>query len=279
MAAKPGSAPWRPISTTSRWRCRTWDGRIFIVGYSSGGYGALAAVRELHTNPRYQGIALTGAACMAGPFNFAETMRGLLAAEATYARPDIQVQLLQAYHDCYPEAGLFSPEQALHPRLLDPGPEGFDQGDIRQWLEQACPPDLLCRKIRFRLTGCQEGALSARSVLSPGWVETQLLSQAWPDTPVGRILKENDLVGGWHPKVPILLASSPTAECVPAGNTRALMEAWTRAGAEVPMEFYPLNLFGVGVDHMTGAPLALAKAFRWIGTLKGPTFPALRSHL
>lgn len=258
---------------------RPWDGRVFIVGYSSGGYGAMAAVKEWHTNPRYAWIPLAGAACMAGPFHFAESTRALLAGDAPYHRPDIQVLLLHAYHDLYPDGGVFSPDRTLHPRLLETRPHGIDRGNVQEWLQDCGDPVLFGQRIRFRLTGAADGRTAAREVLNPHWVETQLLSPHWPDTPAGRILKENDLVGGWQPKVPMLLATSPTDECVPARNTYAIMEDWTRAGCTAPVAFYPLTLFGTGVDHTSGAALALEKAFRWLGNLrKGGSLP-LRSRL
>jgi dipeptide/tripeptide permease/poly(3-hydroxybutyrate) depolymerase len=257
---------------------RRWDGRIFIVGYSSGGYGAMAAVRELHTNPSYAWIPLAGAACMAGPFHFAESTRALLADATPYHRPDIQVLLLHAYHDLYPEQDVFSPGQVLHAGLLESRTGGFDQGNVHDWLRSACSTALLCQKIKFRLTGTIHGRIPARGVMNPDWVRTQLLSPAWPDTPAGRILMENDLVGGWQPKVPMLLATSPTDECVPASNTYDIMEDWAQAGC-TRVEFYPLTLLGVGVDHSTGAALALAKAFSWLRTIEGPRSVPLRSRL
>ena len=53
-----------------------WDGRLFIAGYSAGGYAALAAVREAQRNPAYAHIKVTAAACMGGPFHFHEAIRG-----------------------------------------------------------------------------------------------------------------------------------------------------------------------------------------------------------
>jgi hypothetical protein len=216
---------------------------------------------------------------MAGPFHFAESTRALLADAAPYHRPDIQALLLHAYHDLYPEGDVFSPAESLHPRLQETRADGPDRGNIQDWLRSACSTDLLCRKIKFRLTGAVNGRTPALEVMNLRWVESQLLSPAWPDTPAGRILMENDLVGGWHPKVPMLLATSPTDECVPASNTYAIMEAWAQAGCTAPVAFHPLTLFGAGVDHATGAALALEKAFRWLRTIQGTGPAPLRSRL
>ena len=252
-----------------------WDGRVFLVGYSAGGYGAMAAVKERHTNPRYADLPLTGAACMAGPFQFSESVRAFLAGASPYHRPDIQLFLLKAYDDLYPDTGLFSPARALNPKLLEPRTDGVDQGELQQWLCGTCSGSLICQKVRFRLTGSPDALTPARMVMNPDWLESQLLSEAWPETEVGRILRENDLVGGWAPRVPMLLATSPTDEIVPPSNTHAIMAAWAEAGCTAPVSLYPLTLFGAGTDHVSGAPLALEKAFFWFGALGRP----LRSRL
>lgn len=41
-----------------------WDGEIYLVGYSEGGYITMAAVKELSTNPAYADIKVTGAAAI-----------------------------------------------------------------------------------------------------------------------------------------------------------------------------------------------------------------------
>jgi hypothetical protein len=243
-----------------------WDGRIFLLGYSSGGYGAMAAVKEWQTNARYAGLELTAAACMGGPFNFAEATRALLSDAAPYQRPEIQAYLLRAYHDQYPEAGVFAPAQALHPRLLEVKPDGFDQGNLPSWLEGADSGERVCQKIRTRLTGAPHTPISAQAIMNPEWLATQFLTPEWPDTDVGRILSENDLVEGWHPRVPMLLAASPEDECVQASNTFALMKAWALRGCSSKVAFHPLTVCGRPLDHATGGPLALEKAFRWFAS-------------
>ena len=243
-----------------------WDGRLFLLGYSSGGYGALAAVRELQSNPRYQRLCLTAAACMGGPFHFSASTRAFLTGTVPYHRPDIQAFLLCAYHDLYPEGDLFAPVRALNPELLKTKAEGPDQGALLNWLEGQCSSELICARIKTRLTGAAHLPVSAASIMNPEWLADQFLCPAWPDTDVGRILMDNDLVGGWHPGAPMLLATSPEDECVPASNTYALMQAWSQRGCTAKVEFYPLTLLGRPLDHATGGMLAVEKAFRWFAS-------------
>ena len=240
-----------------------WDGRVFILGYSSGGYGGMAAVKEIHTNPRYADIPLTAAACMAGPFQFSESIRSYHRDGIQHLRPDIQAFILNAYNDLYPETGAFAPAQAFNPRLLEFKAEGLDQGNIHEWINGAYDEGHICRKIKLRLTGNGSPLPTAKATMNPEWVNAQLLSAAWPETEVGRILKENDLVGGWCPRVPMFLATSPTDECVSPNNTYAIMKDWAQQGCASEVKFCSLTLLGIGLDHLTGGALALHRAVCW----------------
>ena len=188
-----------------------WDGRLFIAGYSAGGFAAMAAVKELHTNPRYRETPLTAAACMAAPFQLSETVRANLREGAHYPRPDIYASLFRAYHDLYPRAGIFSPEHAHDSH----------------------------------------------------WVHAEFHSPAWPNTEAGRAMRENDLVGGWHPRFPILLAASPQDELVPWKNTQAILASWRQLGCSAPVDLIPLTILGRGLPHHPAGILALHKAFLW----------------
>lgn len=241
-----------------------WDGRVFLLGYSSGGYAALAAVKEWQINPRYRDLPLSGAACLAGPFLLAETIRGRFLADTPYAHPDIVPMLASAYHDLYPQARSMALDQCLHPRLLEAREGGLDHGSVRDWLGGADGSRTLCRKLNQRITGSPRQAPPARDLLHPRWLETQALAAAWPNTEVGALLRENTLVGGWCPRVPILLGSSPADECVPPENTQALLKDWARLDASARVTCLPpLTFRGRGLSHTAAAMPALAAAFHW----------------
>ena len=255
-----------------------WNGQLFLVGYSEGGYAAMAAVRELQTHPEYRDLRLTGSACMSGPFDLSGSIRSLLSEDSgPFSRPYIQSYLMHAFHDLYPDSDHFHPERAFHPRLLEHRSTGaLDDGDIRQWLNGNLDGPAITPKIALRLKGDPQAPLTAREVLNPEWLRTHFGPGSWPDSPVGRILRENDLVGGWVPVAPMFLAASPTDECVPSENTHKMMREWTRLGCRAPVEFYPLTTFrGAGLDHETGGFWALVKAFSWIrlGRWETPAAP------
>jgi hypothetical protein len=244
----------------------TWDGRLFIMGYSAGGFAAMAAVREAQTNPAFSGIQVTGSACMGGPFHFSEAIRRTLTDAVTpFSRPYIQTYLVHAFHDLYPEQGLFHPERALNASLLRPQRSGaMDDGHLLQWLDGSLAGDDVNTRIKLRLRGDPEAPLCGREVMDPQWVATYLDSEVWPDSPVGRILRQNDLVGGWVPRSPMLLAASPADECVAGVNTAMVLKEWAREGCRTELELYPLTWRGAGLDHLKGGLMALVKAFWWI---------------
>jgi pimeloyl-ACP methyl ester carboxylesterase len=240
-----------------------WDGRIFLLGYSSGGYGALAALREWQRNPHYANLPIRAAACMAGPFNLPATVRSLFTREAPYAHLEVPTLLFAAYHDLYP-AGGFAPEALFNPKLLATRGGGLDEGELGLWLRRGDSAKELNRKIRLRLTGRIDTPLAPSAVMNPDWLQKQLLTPAWPDTEAGRALGENDLVGGWHPTVPVLLATSPHDRWVPAANTGALEADWAARGCPAPIHRQALTVAGLQLGHKQAAILALAKAFRWL---------------
>jgi hypothetical protein len=207
---------------------------------------------------------------MAGPFSLTDTFHALFAQPQPYAHLDVPPLLFASYHDQYPEEAALTPERMLHPRLLVPHAAGPDQGDVRTWLTQDASPRLTSRKIALRLTGNPDAPLALSAIMNPEWLRDQVLTPAWPDTTVGRILQDNDLVGGWQPRVPVLLATSAQDRCVAPANTQALLAAWTEQGG-APVTVAPLTLAGLTLGHKRAATLALAKACRWFKTMPAPT--------
>jgi hypothetical protein len=245
-----------------------WDGRLFLAGYSAGAYGALAAVRAAQEDPAYTGPPVTAAACMGGPFQFHEAVRGWILDTGTpYSRPYLQTCLIHAYHDLYRPTGLFEPRLALHPALLEHRRQGgLDDGNLLTWLNGCLPGAAISPRIRLRLKGDPEAPLAAHEVLNPPWVRAQFRDPAWPETPVGRILRENDLAAGWSPRAPMLLAASPADECVAIRNSEALLSEWRRRDPAVRVTFRHLTWRGVGLDHVQAGLMALVQALWWFRT-------------
>ena len=242
---------------------RSWDGRVMLVGYSAGGFAAMAAVRAWHLEPRFRGIPLTGAACMAAGFRFGQAIRDLLLAQTPTRHLDLLPTVAIAFQDLYPGIAAWRLEQVLDPRLLEHRQGGLDHGRIQDWIHGSSDVEAICRKIRQRLTGSPTSSLPLRAVVQRAWLAEQIEPRDWASTDVGRTLHENDLVDGWSPRVPLLLACSPGDECVALEHCLSPMTEWAGRGDAAPVTFLSLTLFGHPLKHRAAAIPALAQAFRW----------------
>ena len=200
----------------------TWDGEIYLVGYSEGGYITMAAVKELSTNPEYQDIKLTGAACMGGPLDLARTIRGLLSATAgPYERPYIPAYFISGWEELYP--GVVDAGQALNPALLARTPAQDNNTNLVDWLKAGLAGDDITPKMQARLSGSDKKPVPARQVMNEAWVRKAI---DVPDSPLNKLLDANSLVGNWTPCAPVLLVHDPYDKTVPAEGTLAMYERW-----------------------------------------------------
>jgi hypothetical protein len=237
-----------------------WDGQVFIMGYSEGGYIAMAAVKELTTNPAWKGIPLAGAACMGGPAEFSATVRTLLKdPRKTYARPYIPAYLIATWQHLYPD--VISMAQDLNPKLLEehPAKGSPDPGSIYQWMDGAYNGDKITQLIQFRLTGNRNGKVAARAIARESWLRDNLDKAG---SRLNQVLRQNDVVGDWAPKVPVLLAHDPQDALVPYSNSQDAFDSWKRRGGN-PYPIVRLELGGRGSGHVGGAVLSLPLAFAW----------------
>jgi hypothetical protein len=243
-----------------------WDGRLFLLGYSEGGYAALAAVKELAERPMEypDWSGLTGAACMAGPFDLSGTTRELI---IDPARPFSHCFYLPfvvlAYQDIY--HGLVDSRAAFAPELLERRPDG----DILAWTDGS-HSGLEVDTLIGRRLGVPANAVVMRRILNPAWTAQELDDPAYATSAVHKLLAQNDLCRGWTPGRPILFCQSPADQDVPVRNTQVTLEA---LGAEIrkaggdpgrSLAFLPLGREADGISHVQGALLAIPAAFNWI---------------
>ncbi|GAA4433935.1 hypothetical protein GCM10023188_24250 [Pontibacter saemangeumensis] len=71
------------------------SGKLFLVGYSEGGYVTLAAQKEIETNPAH-GLEVTAAAAGAGGYDLTAMLAGVASGKA-YAYPSYLAYVLQSY--------------------------------------------------------------------------------------------------------------------------------------------------------------------------------------
>ena len=245
-----------------------WDGRLFLVGYSEGAYTAMATVKELETHPAdypaLAGYALTGSACMAGPFDLSGLTRAdIINPLRNYAHCFYLPYVILGYHAVYGD--LVDPRDIFAPVLL----EDREDGNLLTWTDGSLNGFAVDVLIRKRL-GLQEDQMAFRALLNPRWLAQQLDDPNYETSAIHRLLVENDLHRGWAPTTPILFAQSPADEDLPYQNTVATvgyLAAEIAKAAGDPHQLLKSVRLGdclKGVTHLEGAVVALPLAFRWI---------------
>jgi len=243
-----------------------WDGRLYFMGYSEGAYAALAAVKEMETRPEdYRGrFILSGSACMAGPFDLSGTTRAtIIDPVRPYAHCFYLPFVIMAYRGIYGD--LLDPRAAFAPALL----EHREDGDLLRWVG-GCTDGLRVDGLIGRRLGVPGDAVVLRSILNPAWVTRELDDPAYATSVIHKLLRENDLCGGWRPTQPILFAQSPDDPDVPIRNTRQAMAGLgaeiRKAGADPDrlLAFLPLGAEGDHISHVEAALVAIPAAFNWI---------------
>jgi hypothetical protein len=244
----------------------SWNRRLFLVGYSEGGYAALATERELETHADAYGdqglAALAGSACMAGPFDLSGTMRATFIDSRPYTKAYYLPYFVLGYHGVY--GPRLDPLQVFAPDLLADGGDG----NILAWANGTRDGEEVDRGLGRRL-GLPPDGIALRLLFDPQWLAEELDDPAYASSNAHGLLAENDLLGGWAPTRPILFCQSPDDADVPYANTLAAMDGLERsirqAGGDPAALLHRLDLGrpGDGIDHTPGAYLALPAAFAW----------------
>ncbi len=231
-----------------------WDGRLYILGYSEGGYAAMATVKELQLNAdRYPGLRLTGSACMAGPFDLTGAMRHMmLDRDLHFARPFFLPYMILGYHAVYPD-GPFDPNASINSLLLP---------DLVTWMDGSLTGDDADTLIEQRM-GVGAGQVNPRSMMNASWVAQQLEDAVYETSEVGRILTANNLWSGWFPERPMLMMASPDDDCVPYANSEMTYNTFKAAGAGDWLRFHPIGRPGQGITHVGGAVIGIPSAIWW----------------
>jgi pimeloyl-ACP methyl ester carboxylesterase len=230
-----------------------WDGNLYILGYSEGGYAAMATVKELQLNAdQYPGLRITGSACMAGPFDLTGAMRDLMIhSTEQYGSPFFLPYMIRGYYAVY--GAQFDPNQALNTVLLP---------DILSWTDGFSLPSATVNTLIAGRFGLPDGQFPApRDMLNPTWVNQQLADNVYETSPVGRILTDNNLWSGWVPERPMLIRHSPDDDRVPYANSERTVQVFSDAGA--PLTFIPIGNAGDGITHVTGAIIGIPTAIIW----------------
>jgi hypothetical protein len=175
--------------------------QLFITGYSQGGHAAAALHRDIATNPGDDGLVVTSATYLSGPYSISEVMVGTLFQEGNPTLPGYIAYTYISYDYVY---GLFdSLAQAFVEPYLEPIQRFADQetslAEFNTTLDQLLQDNDAQLKAVFQD--------SIRAILEGGD----------PTQPINIALAENDTYD-WAPEEPTLIYYCTEDEQVPFRN-------------------------------------------------------------
>jgi len=240
----------------------TDNGRLFITGYSQGGYVAMATHRLLQTN----GVPVTAAAPMSGPYTLGAFGDAVFQGQVIQSAPALVGWLMTAYQRIYGniyaaptdafEARYANGIDALLPTTATRS-QVYDQGLLpRDQLFSSTPPDpayapftpattpadlapVFARGFgpENLITNAYRGSYLQDSLAHPDGgfpAFTDGLPAAAPTHPLRVAFKANDL-RNWSPTTPVLLCAGHDDPTVLYMNTDLMQRYWTAAGVTAPV--------------------------------------------
>jgi len=213
------------------------SGQLFLVGYSQGGYTAMAAHRAIEAAYRGE-FQVTAAAPMAGPYDLSGVMVTVFIDREPHPAPYYLPYALLAYNDVYrlyetPAAFLAPPYDTLLPPLFDGRHSG---GEI-----DAVMPEIPLQ------------------IIAPAFLEA---FETDAGHPLRQRLREND-VYDWTPEAPVRLYHCGGDRFVAPENTQVAYQRFLERGAASVLLIDPLP----AADHGACAAPSLLLAKLWFDSM------------
>ncbi|NVN93015.1 MAG: hypothetical protein HXX11_20805 [Desulfuromonadales bacterium] len=193
----------------------TWNGKLFLMGYSEGGFVTMAATRELQLNHAAE-FTVTASAPMAGPHDLSGTMRNVILADTPFKAPYFIPFVLTSYYNIYQNASL-SPDYTLSPPFNTTLPPLLNGNSTAETINKA-----------MGMSYSPVGLIVAKSVLTRQFI-TDLQTTT---SSMYLHLQENDTYRGWVPNMPIRMFHNPNDDLVPFANSQVAFNAFSTAGAK-----------------------------------------------
>lgn len=217
----------------------TWNGQLFLVGYSQGGHATLAAHREIQSRHSDE-FTITASAPGAGAYDLSGVSRVDFLSTRTPPTAYYYPYLIHAYAGIYDEvapvtAWFVPPYDTTIPPLFD-GTHGG--GEIDDALPDR-PKDILKPEV---LVGLETDPLH----------------------PLRQVLVENDVHTGWFPQAPTRLYHCRGDQDVIFANSQVAFDSFKAAGAPAVELIDPLPI----ASHTGCVPFALLGAKLWFDSLR-----------
>ncbi|HYC84453.1 MAG TPA: alpha/beta fold hydrolase, partial [Chryseosolibacter sp.] len=182
------------------------DDRLFLAGYSEGGYVTLAAAEEIEKNPSH-GLVVSAVAAGAGGYDLMHMLKSV-AKTPNYAYPAYLGFVLMSYNATYdwdkPLDYFFAPKYA---NVLSKYMDGLHDG---WFINQRLPSDV-------------------RQLFNPTFYRN--LQKPGTEAALAAAVKRNTIFG-WKATIPIRLYHGTTDEIIPHENSELTLEQFRAAGAK-----------------------------------------------
>lgn len=227
------------VKATKYWlkkQAVSFSPRLFLVGYSEGGYVTMAAQKEIETNTTHQ-LSVTAAAMGAGGYDLT-TFLTVIASSPSYASPSFLTLLLKGYNNTYnwnrPYTDFFAEPYASRIAGLLDGTKTKDQ-------------------IEPQLT------TSTAALFNPTFYAA--LADPTKETALKQQLATNSFLT-WVPKSPTQLYHGTADESVPFATSVSTYTRFQAAGA-TNVQFFPVP----GGTHGSSLQPMMLNALPWILSL------------
>lgn len=210
--------------------------QLFVTGYSQGGHAAAALHRDIATNPGDDGLTVTSATYLSGPYSISEVMVGTIFQEGNATLPGYIAYTYISYNYVY---DLFdSLAQAFVPPYLEP---------IQRFADQEITLAVFNEELDNLLmdNGAQFNAIFQDSI-------REILRTGDPTQPINMALADNDTYD-WAPEAPTLIFYCTADEQVPFRNA-ILADSVMRANGSTSVVLEsggPLNHGGCVIPAIT----------------------------
>jgi dienelactone hydrolase len=251
----------------------TDGGKLFVTGYSQGGYVAMATQRHLESN----GETVTASAPLSGPYALSAFVDAVFFGRVNGGAPVLATFLITAYQKVYGNiyantTDAFEAQYADGIDSLLPSTrlrsQLYADGDLPQdALFSSTPPDPAFFDITPATTPPELAIVFARGIGEPHLLTNSfrlsylLDAQAnpdgfWPTTTTAappanpgmafrQALKTNDL-RNWTPKAPTLLCGGHDDPTVFWLNTQAMQAYWTQKAPAAPVTYLDVDAASTG---------------------------------
>jgi pimeloyl-ACP methyl ester carboxylesterase len=257
-AAKDSKESWLPSDQNT-----SWNGRLYLIGYSEGGYATMVTAKHLQKKGEF---AVSAVAALDGPYSLSDTMRNLMIdADATYSSPYFLPYTIAGYNDIYKgNTDVFNFYKAVKGQV----PSYTPPKDMT-YAEQ------LYSMLDGSFSGNQISVLMQKATpyIGPKSILTDQFYNALKDTdrnaPIYQRLLLNDGFYAWTPSMPLKMFHNSLDDLVPVGNMDAAVAAWKDVPNVYHEHFTEYNE-GLGSVHAGSLPIAYYKGFMWIDSYAYP---------